>query len=208
MSEGLAGEANATPGEIVELYDDWAKSDYDDDVASWGYEAPERVADMVADHLQQRPGSVLDAGCGTGRVGAALRDRGVTEVFGGDFSEASNAAARARGVYREVSHLDLNGPLADEADRFTATVSVGVFSYVTGVDAALRELLRVTAPSGIVIFTQRTDLWVERDCAQVIAELERSGACAATVTDPMPYLPRHPDFGDQSGIRYVTLVVQ
>lgn len=208
MSDGLAAEANATPDEIADLYDEWAQSDYDDDVAAWGYEAPERVAEMVATHVRQHPGEVLDAGCGTGRVGEALRHAGVPDVIGGDFSEASNQAARARGVYQEVAHLDLNGPLTYATDRFTATVSVGVFSYVTGVVAALRELIRITKPGGVVIFTQRTDLWAQRNCDAIIESLVSAGQCRASMTDPMAYLPQHPEFADQIGIIYTTLEVR
>ena len=48
---GLAKVWDETPEEIIALYDDWASGDYDTDVSSWGYDAPERVAAMVAAHL-------------------------------------------------------------------------------------------------------------------------------------------------------------
>jgi predicted TPR repeat methyltransferase len=205
-SNGLAAEWNAPPEEIADYYDDWAASGgYDTDVASWGYEAPERVAAMVVE--RSAPGEVLDAGCGTGRVGVALRAAGVDDIIGGDFTPASIEVARSLGVYRSVGHLDLNGPLDFATDRFSAAVSVGVFSYVADTGAALAELLRVVRPGGTVIFTQRTDLWHERSCDAVIQSFVDSGDCVAHMSEPSPYLPGHPEFGADISIIYSTLEV-
>ncbi len=204
---GLAAQSNASGEEVAELYETWAASgDYDRDVEEWGYDAPERIAELTLTALTRCPGEVLDAGCGTGRVGGALEKRGVHDVLGGDFTAASVDAARARKVYTAVEHLDLNGPLEFVDGRFAVTVSAGVFSYVTDAEATIRELLRVVKPGGSVLFTQRTDLWVERECKATIERFATTGECTATVSDPMPYLPGHPDFGDAIGIRYVTLV--
>lgn len=204
---GLAGASHAAPEEIADLYDVWAAAGYDDDVADWGYEAPEYVAALVAAHFGDSVGEVLDAGCGTGRVGAALHAVGFRDVVGGDFTPASIEAARARGVYTEVDHLDLNGRLDYADDRFAATVSVGVFSYLTDTAATVRELLRVVRPGGVVIFTQRTDLWRERNCDELLRSLVDDGFCIATTSEPQPYLPGHPDFGDSIRIIYTTLTV-
>jgi len=197
---GLAGESDASPDEIRALYDDWATGAYDDDVSSWGYDAPTRVAALLTTHLAPTDVELLDAGCGTGQAGAALRAAGVGKIVGGDFTPRSVEVARASGCYDEVQHLDLNGPLDFPDDRFDAAVSVGVFSYVADTAAALTELLRVVRPGGIVVFTQRTDLWAERNCDAIIAALEADGSCTATVSEPAPYLPGHPDFGTDIGI--------
>lgn len=205
---GLGGRSDASSDEILELYDSWAASgDYDRDVSEWGYEAPERVADLAVAALAKTPGEVLDAGCGTGLAGSALRERvgDDQEILGGDFTPSSVEAARSLGSYSAVQHLDLNAPLDYDDARFAVTVSVGVFSYLTDTEATIRELLRITRPGGSVIFTQRTDLWAERDCATLIERLVDAGECTATISEPMPYLPGHPDFGDAIGIRYVTL---
>ncbi len=204
---GLASHWDEQPEEIVELYDTWASGDYDDDVAAWGYDAPERVAAMVANHLGEHGGTVLDAGCGTGRVGAALHTLGISDVVGGDFTPKSVEAARARGVYTAVDHLDLNAPLEFPDDRFAAAVSVGVFTYLTDTAATLRQLQRVVRPGGVVIFTQRTDLWDDRNLDELLRTLVASGSCTATTSAPEPYLPGHPEFGDDIRIIYTTLTV-
>ena len=79
-------------------YDDWAQS-YDDDLASWSYQAPAVVAETVVNR-HPTAGSVLDVGCGTGLVGRALRDRGFTgRLLGLDLSQASLDLARLGGAY-------------------------------------------------------------------------------------------------------------
>jgi len=203
--EGLAAQFDAAPAEVAALYDDWVMTRYDADLVAWGYDAPARVADIVVPLLDGVGGAVLDAGCGSGLVGAELRRRGVTTIVGGDFSPASVEIARSGGAYDEVVALDLNAPLDFADARFAMAVSVGVFSYLTDTDATIRELLRVVEPGGWVIFTQRTDLWEERGCAELLRRLADEQACAVDVSSPRPYLPRHPEFGDDIEIRYVTL---
>ncbi|HEY5420223.1 MAG TPA: hypothetical protein VIL10_05770, partial [Marmoricola sp.] len=53
--------------EVAHRYDEWAKG-YDDDLASWSYQAPTVVAETVVSSHPDA-GSVLDVGCGTGLVG-------------------------------------------------------------------------------------------------------------------------------------------
>lgn len=204
--KGLAAQAATDPRQVAELYDGWANADYDTDLAAWDYEAPARAA-TAAMALVAEPNAaqILDAGCGTGLVGVELRRLGATHILGGDFSPASVEAARQRGVYTEVVDLDLNAPLAFTVGSFDAVVSVGVFSYLTDSRATIIELLRVTAAGGCVVFTQRSDLWIERDFDALLASLVAEGRCSATVSDIAPYLPRHPEFGSHIGIRYVTL---
>jgi predicted TPR repeat methyltransferase len=208
--KGLAAQFDANPTQVASLYDDWAASGYDADLAAWGYDAPRVAAGLVVEALSTRKGGdlsgpVLDAGCGTGLVGTELRQLGVDRITGGDFSPASVDTARSLGVYDEVVALDLNAALDFADGRFRAVISIGVFTYLTDSAATLSELLRIVEPSGFVVFTQRTDLWAERDFDALVSSLVDAGLCAATVSAPSPYLPGHPEFGEQIGIRYTTL---
>lgn len=186
------------------MYDDWAQVRYDADLAEWGYEAPARVAERLAAAVTDGP--VLDAGCGTGLVGVELHRRRVGPLIGGDFSAVSVEIARRRGVYDDVVELDLNSPLDFDDHEFRAAVSVGVFSYLTDADATIRELVRIVEPGGRVLFTQRTDLWDERGFSALLLRLADEGLCDVSVTEPEPYLPEHPEFGGEIGIRYATLI--
>ena len=176
------------PHEVAGRYDEWAQS-YDDDLDAWSYQAPTVVADTV---LGRHPsaGSVLDVGCGTGLVGRALRTRGFTgSILGLDISQASLDLARDGGAYDSLDLADLQQRLPLDDDTADAVVCVGVMTYLPEVEQVWREFARVVRPGGIVVATQREDLWVTRECGAVVDRLTHDGTWAADVTGPAPYLP-------------------
>ncbi len=53
-----------------------------------------------------------------------------------------------------------------------------------------REFARVARPGGLVVLTQREDLWPERECPAVVERLRDDGVWTPLdVTGPAPYLP-------------------
>ena len=85
-SEGWLYHGGTDIAAVAERYDTWAET-YDDDIRSWSYTAPEVVAEIVVTRMPDVT-SVLDAGCGTGLVGHALRAAGfLGEIHGIDLSE-------------------------------------------------------------------------------------------------------------------------
>jgi predicted TPR repeat methyltransferase len=195
------------PAEVAQRYDDWAQR-YDDDLAAWSYQAPAVVADAV---VARDPAaeSVLDVGCGTGLVGRALRSRGFAgRLLGVDISEASLAIARASGAYDSLEPADLQQRLACADDSVDAVVCVGVMTYLPDVEAVWREFARVARPQGIVVVTQREDLWSERECQAVVDRLAAEGAWTPVeVTGPAPYLPEGYGGGPAVGCYYLTALV-
>jgi len=199
--QGLAGVSDASPAEVVGVYDGWV-STYDTDVLLWGYEVPGRLASVIA-ATGATNGDVLDAGCGTGLVGLALDAVGVASVIGADFSPESIEAARQRDVYRELHVIDLSQPLPFTSQRFLAVVCGGVFSYLTDPEVVLREFLRIVRHGGPIVFTQRVNLWESRQMDAVLQRLADEGRCTVDVSPPRPYLPGHGEFDD--GVHDVTL---
>ncbi len=183
-------QGTSDPGEVADRYDQWAKG-YDDDLASWSYQAPDVVTDTI---LSRHPGagSVLDVGCGTGLVGRALRARGFAgQVRGLDISQASLDIARRGGAYDSVEQADLQERLPLEDDSVEALVCVGVMTYLPEVEAVWREFARVTRSGGVVVVTQREDLWDSRGCQDVVDRLQHDGVWTPVeVLGPAPYLPQ------------------
>jgi predicted TPR repeat methyltransferase len=183
------GRDPSDPHEVAERYDAWAGT-YDHDLADWSYQAPAVVADTVVDRV---PGtaSVLDVGCGTGMVGRALRARGFSgRLLGLDLSETSLDLARTTGAYDSLERADLQQPLPLEDDSVDAVVCVGVMTYLPQVEQVWRELARVARPGGVVVVTQREDLWTARGCPAVVDRLQADGVITSVdVTGPAPYLP-------------------
>jgi predicted TPR repeat methyltransferase len=197
-------QGTSDPREVADRYDAWAQA-YDDDLAAWSYRAPSVVAETVLSHHPQA-GSALDVGCGTGLVGQALRARGFTgRLVGLDISPASLAVAREGGTYDAVEEADLQQPLPVEDDAHDAVVCVGVMTYLPDVEAIWRELARVTRPGGLVVVTQREDLWDERGCQAVVDRLQGEGVWSPLdISGPAPYLPEGYGEGDAVACYYLT----
>lgn len=192
--------------EVADRYDLWARS-YDDDLTAWSYQAPAVVAQMVVRRLPQAA-SVLDVGCGTGLVGSALRAQGFAgRVSGLDLSRASLRIARDGGAYDSLEEADLQQPLAIADDSVDAVVCVGVMTYLPDVEAAWREFARVARPGGLVVVTQRDDLWAARECPAVVDRLQREGVWTPLdVSGPAPYLPE--GYGGTPEVRCVYLTAR
>src|SRR3954452_2069892 len=182
-------QGTSDPREVAGRYDEWAKG-YDDDLAAWSYQAPAVVAETVVSR-QPTAGVVLDVGCGTGLVGLALRARGFAgEILGLDISQASLDLARQSGAYYSVERADLQQRLPCEDDSVDALVCVGVMTYLPEVEAVWREFARVARPGGLIVATQREDLWQPRECQPVVDRLQTEGVWTPLeITGPAPYLP-------------------
>mgnify|MGYP001827908979 CR=1 FL=1 len=205
--DGWLVQGSTEPADVSAFYDEWAQR-YDADLDQWSYAAPRIVAEAV---LQHAPDArvVLDAGCGTGLTGRALRTAGFEGALHGiDLSQESLVIARDSGVYSSVEHADLQQPLAFDDDSFDALSCVGVMTYVPDVEACWREFCRVVRPGGLVVLTQREDLWEPRECQVVIERLANRGVWQPVwVSEPEPYLPSNDDFGDRIGVYYVAALV-
>lgn len=200
--DGLSGMCTEGSEAIVNYYDDWA-SGYDDDLAAWGYEAPKITAERLA-QLAPLDAHVLDAGCGTGLVGAALVATGFSRITGIDASADSLAQAQERGIYAALSRHDLNRlPLDLPRNGFGALVCIGVMTYVPDVEAFCRECCRLLTPGSPIVLTQRSDLFEERGTQAAYDALVSDGTWEIIeVSGPRPYLPRHPEFADRILVHY------
>ena len=107
-------------------------------------------ADFVA---ALHPSSVLDAGCGTGRVAAELGRRGF-DVCGTDRDPAMLAVARERSPDLRWVEADLGDPAFDLGRRFAVVVAAGnVMLFIDpGTEAAVvAHLARHVEPGGALV---------------------------------------------------------
>jgi predicted TPR repeat methyltransferase len=203
----LSSQFQASTDEVAALYDEWADR-YDTDLDALDYDVPEKIAVMLL-RRGSIDGEILDAGCGTGRSGAALRAVGALtlSMLGTDVSAASLVVAERKGLYSETLAIDLKQEFPFADDRFVAAISAGVFTYLGNPEPVLQELLRVVRPTGVIIFSQRTDLWEMFDCGAIVKRLVDAGLCEADVSTAQSYLPNHPEYGDTIQVIYTTLTV-
>jgi SAM-dependent methyltransferase len=104
-----------------------------DELAASGVDVHGEVAFVLA----YSPASVLDAGCGTGRVAAELARRGVADVVGVDVD--ASMLATARRSLPDIEWVESDLAALDLGRRFDAVVMAGNVPLFTpaGTEAAL-----------------------------------------------------------------------
>ncbi len=160
-----------TPEVLAERYDELATT-YDEALDT--DISPRRAAEVLARHCPG-DGKILDAGCGTGRVGQVLRELGYQDLEGIDISHGMLDEARKKGCYVGLHQQDLAQPLGYSDGAFDAVISVGVFVRGHAPSSSLDELVRVTKPSGHVVFTLRPEFYVGSDFNEKLAALATDG---------------------------------
>ena len=157
--------------ELSQRYDEWAK-DYDKDLSEFfGWVAPKTAADYLAKYVHS-DSVVLDAGAGTGLVGLALAEHGFQNLTAMDLSEGMLKEARDKKVYGKFDQMTMGEPLGYATDSFDAVISVGVMTLGHAGPNSLIELLRITKPQGYVVFTIRTDIYLENGFKEKQKEME------------------------------------
>ena len=208
VDQGWLKQGSTSSAEVRQSYEDWAGS-YDNDLLDWDYRAPLEAASLLKSSIPVSS-TILDAGCGTGLVGAALKQVGFTgHIDGIDLSPSSLERAEERGIYRRLRQIDFQDlPLDLPDDTCDALTCVGVLTYVPDSEAILREFARVVRPGGVAIVTQRDDLFQERAFDRTIQGLVDAQVFQdAVITDPKLYLPANPDFGLDIQVIYAILTV-
>ena len=161
---------------LADAYAEWAPS-YDADlVQEMGYRAYATASELLIAHERGLEACILDAGCGTGLVGAYLAKAGFLRIDGLDYSTDMLTQARDKGIYANLLQGDLTGRLEIPSDRYDAVISVGTFTLGHVGPAALEELIRVTRPGGHICFTVRSEAWEQHDYQAATDRLAQQGA--------------------------------
>jgi predicted TPR repeat methyltransferase len=175
--------------EVAEIYDNWAE-DYEQRILSYGYSTPAVTAWFFGRYVEPKDGTtVLDAGAGTGMMGEILAPLGYHNLIGIDISQNMLEFARTKGVYKELRQMELGGQLDLPTDNFSAVVSTGVFAAGHAPPESFEELIRTTRPGGHVIFSVRTDVYVDAGFKDKQEALEKEGRWQLVeATDPFSHL--------------------
>ena len=165
-----------TSEELARAYGCWAK-EYDHDTCSgMGYVGPVMAAGLLDRYLDSDNAKILDAGCGTGLVGAAMNKMGYQRIEAMDYSRDMLRQAERKEVYDNLFRADMNKQLPLASDSYDATICVGTFTYAHVGPDAFDELVRITRPGGYICFTVRDGAYQEYGYRQRMLDLEADRA--------------------------------
>jgi SAM-dependent methyltransferase len=146
FASGLPDEAR-----FSEYYGESSKYDMSAagaEVSSFDEKRYEAEARFIAAHVADRDGPVLDIGTATGDLLVALRNLGFTSVHG--VEPSPEAARKARDVHGlDVIPGDARAATA-WSERFAVVILVAVLEHLVDPIAALREILDLLKPDGIL----------------------------------------------------------
>ncbi len=170
--------------ELEDAYRQWADQ-YDADMMATGYLNIPVIIGLVSRYVPRMDAAILDAGVGTGQVGAILSILGYNNLNGLDMSKAMLAKANARKVYAELKQGVLGEKLDYSDKSFDAIISTGTFTTGHAPASAFDELVRILEPGGILMATFGTVVWEEQGFKAKLESLIGQGALEQLETTPI-----------------------
>lgn len=161
---------------LESVYDSWAER-YDDDLTVFGYRNTPLVSGLACRYIADKGSRVLDAGCGTGFLGEILQLLGYRDVTGVDISSSMLAKAKMRNCYSNLKSANIGERLSFDDNHFFAALAIGVLTVSHAPADALDELVRVTRPGGVVIFSLTDPTFAQASFRHKLAELEARSDC-------------------------------
>ena len=142
-----------TTDDTLDLYQGWADS-YDVTLREHGYVTPQRCADALSRHLDNKDILILDIGCGTGLSGLALNTAGFRNIDGTDLSEAMLEKARLhKGVYRSLHQTSLDNPFPFHKGAYAAITAMGVIADKHAPPETISQIISKLQAGGLFVFS-------------------------------------------------------
>jgi predicted TPR repeat methyltransferase len=151
----LTGETTATaPRDYVEkLFDNYAAKFEKYLVKNLEYKIPSLIAEMIIKNSKiDLLGSIMDLGCGTGLLGAEIKQ--FCEYLEGiDLSEKMLDKAKGKNVYDKLIKQDIVAYLSNESLNFDYFISTDVFIYIGDLSDVFRLIKSRNKTGGKLAFS-------------------------------------------------------
>jgi len=149
--------AELAPAYVERLFDQYAPRFDKALVEGLGYSAPRHIrAALAATWPGRRYRRCLDLGCGTGLMGAAVRDIVVT-LEGVDISAGMLAEAKRKTIYDRLHKADLTAALTRERGALDLILAADVLVYVGDLAPVLRAAAGALAAGGVLALTVQAE---------------------------------------------------
>jgi predicted TPR repeat methyltransferase len=154
---GLSGTPMARMSEshVASTFDNYAQIFERHLVDTLGYRAHLDLAVLAEKLRPEGLGAVLDLGCGTGLVGAALSGAR-TRLVGIDLSRRMIEKARARKLYDSLLIADINKALAESEECFETIIAADTFIYLGSLEATFAGVKDHLSYDGVFVFSIET----------------------------------------------------
>ncbi|MCO8121540.1 tetratricopeptide repeat protein [Stieleria sp. TO1_6] len=138
---------------VKQSFDAFASS-FDEVLERLEYKAPALVAAAVAAALPSPAAqfAILDAGCGTGLCGSALRPY-ANHLVGIDLSPNMIIKANSQGIYDDLCEVELTQYMSEHAAQFDVIVSADTLNYFGKLDPVFETAFTALRPGGVLVFT-------------------------------------------------------
>ena len=151
-TSGAGAPSKAADEYVRQLFDDFA-ANFDENLASLQYRAPQLVAERLGrEAAGSAPVDILDAGCGTGLCGPLLAPF-ARRLVGVDLSTKMLTQAKARSVYDELYKVELTAYLRDFTAAYDVIVSADTLVYFGPLEEVITAAANALRPGGRFVFT-------------------------------------------------------
>ena len=146
-------------------YDKWAEK-YDEICnLNSSYISNQYTAQKLVKYIKDKENAVLlELPCGTGMTGEVVRKAGFCNIDGTDLSNGMLEEAKRKGIYRNVfkSCVTDTSKIDCPDNTYDGVYSVqGISAGMLELAPTVNEMLRVTKPNGILVYTANLDVGVE-----------------------------------------------
>ncbi len=163
-----------TPDDTVAYYRNFAPTYDTDFAAQLGWNYPKAIAEAYHAQATGDDLPIADIGCGTGYVASEL---GVPQavIDGMDISPEMLDVAKQKNLYRNLTLIDLTGPLDRIAGNYGAVLSAGTFTHGHLGTGPLRSLLDIARPGGLFIIGVNQAHFEKQEFSGVLDMLVKDG---------------------------------
>lgn len=164
---GKAVGAGKTLEDTKELYHEWAEHYEQDMKGKKDWNAPAISAHYLNKACimlgWEKNIRILDVASGTGLVGKELGSIGYKHIDAVDISEDMHKEAKKKNVYTNFFTATMGATPTHIEDTYDAVVAAGCFLPGHMTEESFPELIRLTKPSGIIVFSLKENMYVDED---------------------------------------------
>ena len=147
------------------FYDKWAEK-YDEICnLNSSYISNQYTAQKLVKYIKDKESAVLlELPCGTGMTGEVVQKAGFCNIDGTDLSNGMLEEAKRKGIYRNVfkSCVTDTSKVDCPDNTYDGVYSVqGISAGMLELAPTVNEMLRVTKPNGILVYTANLNIGVE-----------------------------------------------